>query len=254
MTPVGAATSSIGFPRHFRIAGRPVNAYKVLMCVGMYVGSLSTAGVATHLGLSPLMVGMAAAISALAGIAGARWLFLGIGPHRAVAPSARWDAQSGGMSVFGGLLTFVPASLVFAVAAGISAPTLWDVMAFGVLTGGFWIRLGCVFNGCCTGRPSASPLAVRLHDVHGRRVSRLPVQYMEMAWWAAGTILYLCVWPTPLAPGSYALGVVAWYGAGRTVLEPLREHPDGGPGGWLVNQVIAASLAVAAMGGLAALN
>jgi prolipoprotein diacylglyceryltransferase len=146
--------------------------------------------------------------------------------------------------VFGALLTFVPASYVSAWIVGESPLTLWDFMSAGVLAGGFWIRLGCVFNGCCVGRPSNGFLRVRLHDVHGHYKSRVPVQYLEMIWWLVGSALFLMVWPAPLAPGNYALGVLAWYGTGRVFLEPLREEVDVVFGRIPINQLIAAALAI----------
>ena len=95
---------------------------------------------------------------ALAGLIGARLYHLLV-----YAPSymrersvrALWDTNRGGFSVFGALVTLVPAS--FAAAAWLEIPTavLWDHMGIGVLAGGFWVRLGCVFNGCCVGRPPA---------------------------------------------------------------------------------------------------
>ena len=88
--------------------------------------------------------------------------------------------------MFGALITLVPASLVAASWLDIPAAVLWDHMAGGVLAGGFWIRLGCVFNGCCIGRESGGPMSVRLHDIHGARKPRVPVQFLEMAWWLIG--------------------------------------------------------------------
>jgi hypothetical protein len=52
------------------------------------------------------------------------------------------------------------------------------------------------------------------------------------------------------APGSYALAVLAWYGSGRFVLEPLRERPDVVFGRVRINRVVAALLALGAGGAL----
>ena len=49
-----------GFPRFFRINGYAVNSYKFFLCVGIYVGTLATAALASFSGLSPLRVGLAA--------------------------------------------------------------------------------------------------------------------------------------------------------------------------------------------------
>ena len=61
-------------------------------------------------------------------------------------------------------------------------------MAVGVLAGGFWVRLGCVFNGCCGGAETKAPLGVCLHDTRGVSKPRIPVQFLEMAWWLMASL------------------------------------------------------------------
>src|SRR5205085_1778359 len=62
-----ARTIPPGFPRDFRIAGHWINSYKVLLCVGIYVGVLVSAAFAQSLGLSPLRIGLSSLASAIAG-------------------------------------------------------------------------------------------------------------------------------------------------------------------------------------------
>jgi phosphatidylglycerol:prolipoprotein diacylglycerol transferase len=235
------------FPRYFFIAGVWINSYQVLLCVGIYAGSLATAFVAQHSGLSPLRLGMAAALCALAGLVGARTyhVVLNLGHYVKTGWRGVGDRQRGGWGVFGALLTFVPATWLAAWLLALSPVVLWDHLSAGILIGGFWIRLGCVFNGCCGGRETTGRVAVRLHNTAGVRARRLPVQLLEMAWWVLGTLVFLWCWPLRADPGSYALGVLAWYGAGRAVLEPMREHSDVF-GGIRVNQLVALLLALGA--------
>ena len=245
MQPIAAAHT--GYPRFFNIGGYWINSYKFFLIVGIYVGSLVSAALAESVGRSPLPVGLAAMSSALFGLVGARVYYLLLNARDFLRPGSRhliWDTRRGGWGVFGALLTFVPASYASAWVVGESALTLWDFMSGGVLAGGFWIRLGCVFNGCCVGRPSEGFLRVRLHDVHGHYKSRVPVQFLEMIWWLVGGALFVMLWPTPLPPGNYAVGVLAWYGAGRVFLEPLREEVEIVFGRIPINQLIAAALAI----------
>jgi phosphatidylglycerol:prolipoprotein diacylglycerol transferase len=242
-----------GFPRFFKIAGHWVNAYKFFLCVGIYVGTLATAALASSSGLSPLAIGLGGMSCALVGLIGARVYFLLVhAPFylRQRSLKALWDPSEGGWSVFGTLLTFIPASFAAAAWLDVPAPVLWDHMGIGVLAGGFWIRLGCVFNGCCVGRETKGPLSVCLHDTRGVSKPRIPVQFLEMAWWLIGLIVFLVLWPSALPPGSYALAVVAWYGVGRFFLEPLREQPDVVFGRVRIDQIVAAMLALAAGGAL----
>jgi len=252
-----SSAANTGFPRFFTFHGYAVSAYKFFLCVGIYVGTLTTALLASSSGLSPSRVGLAAMACALAGIFGARLYHLLVhAPSylRQRSFSAAWDLDRGGGGVFGALITFIPASFVAAAWLDIPAVVLWDHMAGGVLAGGFWIRLGCVFNGCCVGRASTSPISVRLHDIHGATKQRLPVQFLEMAWWLIGLAGFLALWTRALPLGSYALAVLAWYGLGRFFLEPLREHPDLLFGRIRINQVVAGLLAIGAGCALIVLN
>jgi prolipoprotein diacylglyceryltransferase len=192
-------------------------------------------------------------VSALAGVIGARVYHLVVHAptyFNSDSPRALWNRDAGGLSVFGALLTFIPASFATAALAGIPAGALFDDMAVGVLVGGFCIRLGCVFNGCCVGRETDGPFGVRLHDTKGVRKRRIPVQFLEMAWWLLGLAAYLVLWPREFPTGSLALAVLVWYSAGRFVLEPLREDPDLVRGRVRINQLVAALLALAAGGAL----
>ena len=239
----------IGFPRFFNVGGFWINSYKFFLIVGIYVGTLASAALAQSVGQSPLRVGLAAMGSALVGLIGARLYHVLIHAHYFFSAESRhllWDVRRGGWGIFGALLTFVPASFGAAWLLDDSAAALWDYMSGGVLAGGFWIRLGCVFNGCCVGRETPGILGVRLHDIHGTCKPRIPVQFFEMAWWLLGGAAFLTLWPTPLPPGSYALGVLAWYGAGRFFLEPMREDPEVVFGRIRINQLVAALLAIGA--------
>ncbi len=150
------------------------------MCVGIYIGTLATALAAERTGLSPLRVGLAAMTGAIAGFVGARFYLVLLHPRAYVgrrATKSLWDSDKGGWSVLGAPLTFVPAVFALAALVGVPAAVLFDCMALGVLAGGFWVRLGCAFNGCCVGRETQSRFGVWLHDTFGHRKRRVPVQY-----------------------------------------------------------------------------
>jgi phosphatidylglycerol---prolipoprotein diacylglyceryl transferase len=241
--------SHVGFPRYFRIGAFSINSYKALLIVGLYVGSLVSAAVAERSGMSPLRVGLAAMICALAGLIGARvyHILVNMSVYRAERSwRVLWDSSRGGWSVFGALITFVPCVFVAATLLHLSVAGFADCMSAGVLAGGVWIRLGCVFNGCCGGRETSSRFGVRLHDIDGERKRRIPVQFIEMAWWLLGGVVFAMVWPLRLAEGSYAIGVLGWYGVGRFFLEPLREQSDRIFGRIRIDQLVAALLALVA--------
>ena len=141
-------------------------------------------------------------------------------------------------------------SLALAI-IGLAGARVYHLLA-GILAGGFWVRLGCAFNGCCGGRETRGWCGVCLHDTRGVRRRRIPVQFLEMAWWLVGGIGFIWLWPQSFPPGNYALGVLAWYGLGRFFLEPLREAPDLIAGRVRINQCVAAALVLGAGGALLA--
>ncbi len=242
-----------GFPRYFNIGGSWINSYKVFLILGLYAGSLASAAVAEQSGLSPLRVGLSAMACAIAGLAGARvyHIMVNASEYRKVRSwSVLWDSTRGGWSVFGALLTFVPAVFGAALLLDLPVAIVADYLSAGVLAGGVWVRLGCVFNGCCGGRETRGWFGVHLHDIHGVRKRRVPVQFMEMAWWLLGGVLFLVLWPMTFPHGSYALGVLGWYGLGRFFLEPLREQSDVVFRTVRIDRLIAGLLALGAGGAL----
>src|SRR6516164_8248430 len=111
--PPTSGAVNTGFPRFFTFFGYSVSAYKVFLCVGIYVGTLTTAALAGASGLSPLRIGLATMSCALVGLIGARVYHLLVHAPAYVrqrSVSALWDRSAGGFSVFGALAAVVPAS------------------------------------------------------------------------------------------------------------------------------------------------
>jgi phosphatidylglycerol:prolipoprotein diacylglycerol transferase len=239
-------------PRDFTIGRRRLNPYRVFLGIGIFAATLVSGVSAERAGLSPLAVGIGCLVCALAGIAGARLYHLVVTATRYTASgrTAAWDTNRGGLNVFGALLPLAPASFLVASVIGIPVPAFLDHLFAGVLVGGFWIRLGCVFNGCCAGRPTTAWYGVLLSDTRGTKVRRIPVQFMEMAWWALGSALALWVWPVSAAPGNLALAVLAWYGVARFFLETMREESDRVFGHLRIDRVVAAVVAIVAVAAL----
>lgn len=247
----------VRFPRYFRIAGFWVNSYKVFLCVGLCVAILVSAGVAESSGIQPLRAGLASLAGAVAGMVGAR-LYFGATQFLAGMRWANWrqfwNSRDGGWSVFGGLFGVFPVTWLICSVLSIPLGPYWDSLGPAILAGGPFVRLGCVFNGCCAGRETSGLWGVRLHDVRYSIKRRVPVQYLEIVWWLIGGVLYLLVWPRAFGAGSYVLAVCCWYGSGRFWLEPLREQPDVVLAGWRINQLFAALLAVASALAVVAIN
>src|SRR6266478_9379878 len=72
-------------------------------------------------------------------------------------------ARSGGV-FYGGLILAVTVALVYIRKAGLPLWTTTDVFAPGIALGHVVGRFGCLFAGCCYGRPTSLPWAVTFHD------------------------------------------------------------------------------------------
>ena len=246
------AETAPGFPRYFRIAGRWVSAYKVCLCIGIYAGTLVSAAVAQSSGISPLRMGLGCVSCAIVGMAGARLFYLATFARHYLNErfwAEAWNSRRGGWSVFGGLV-IVPYSFLLADWLNMPLAIYWDHMIWGIVTGAVFIRFGCVCNGCCGGKPTTRWYGVLQHDLRGTRRRRIPVQWLEIGWWFLAGAGLVWLRPYSFPPGSYALGVLSWYGLGRFWLEPQREKPDLVGGRVRINQVVAALLALVAGGAL----
>jgi prolipoprotein diacylglyceryltransferase len=240
-----------GFPRYFKIGRHWVSAYKFFLCIGIYVGTLVSAAVAQASGISPLLMGVGCVSCAILGMFGARIFYLVVFASRFATNhfwADVWNPKRGGWSVFGALIV-VPYSFLLVDWLRIPLAVYWDHMIWGIVSGAVFIRFGCVCNGCCSGRRTTKWFGIQQHDTRGNRHRRIPVQWLEIAWWLLALVGLIWFWPNSFASGSYALGGMAWYGLGRFWLEPLRERPDV-MAGIRVNQLVAALIALLAGGTL----
>ncbi|TDJ67936.1 MAG: hypothetical protein E2O39_13905, partial [Planctomycetota bacterium] len=107
---------------------------------------------------------------------------------------------------------------------GIPFGAFWDVAVVAILAGMIPTRLGCLGAGCCAGRPTAGRFGMKLRNAHGVVERRFPSPLLEAA--LGGMLLgaTLILFERLPFPGAVALFAIAGYGAGRLVLEGLREE------------------------------
>ena len=128
--------------------------------------------------------------------------------------------------MYGGLLLAVPLSLPLLAALGIPFGSFWDTASFTLLVGMIITRVGCFLNGCCAGRPTSGWCGINLPDSDGVWRRRVPAQILEIAWGSvvlAGAVL---LWGRLSFQGALFLYTIGAYGAGRIVLESVRDEQD----------------------------
>jgi phosphatidylglycerol---prolipoprotein diacylglyceryl transferase len=213
----------------FRWRGFTVWSYPAMLYVGMVAGVVA-GNLAAHAARIDAFRSMIAIyILIVPALIGARLLFV-ISNWRFYRRSLRriWSRREGGAAMYGALPLILVLSVPLLSVLDVPLGAFWDVTAFSILVGMFFTRIGCLLNGCCAGRPSATWLAVSLPNCEGVWERRVPSQCLE-----AGLALVLLgaaieTWGWLPFPGALFLCVVAAYAGGRLVLESVREVEPGG--------------------------
>src|ERR1700752_767412 len=147
----------------FSWRGWNLYSYPTMLYVGMVCGIFVAAWVAARSGLDPNRFVLAAVILSPLTLIGARMFF--VASHWDLYRNDRariWRRSEGGMAMYGGLLAAVPLSIPLLRVMDLSFAKFWDAASFNMLTGMIFTRVGCLLNGCCSGRPFASWLPPHL--------------------------------------------------------------------------------------------
>lgn len=211
-------------------------AYGALLLAAFAAGWWILRRRALTLGIDPFFVREQVAISAVAGVLGARIWYI-VEYHRefpdptvAFGPwlSQAADLDRGGAVWFGGLLLAITAMVIHARRNRVDLIPWCDCAAPAVLLGLALGRLGCFFNGCCFGRHCDLPWGVThsfgnlvVNDVVQKKVTDTvhPTQLYETL---ACTILALLVARHPPGSGRAAGWALIGYACWRAFNESLR--------------------------------
>lgn len=130
--------------------------------------------------------------------------------------------QDTGAGLYGGLILSFAVSWPVLRLMGLEFWRFWDGAAIVMLVSMAITRIGCLMNGCCSGRETHGPFGVWLPDDRGEWKRRYPTQLFEAAWSATILIVGLLLYQPSIPPGLLFLGSAAAYGIGRLGLELLR--------------------------------
>jgi len=143
-------------------------------------------------------------------------------------------ARSGGV-FYGGLIAAVAVALWYLRRHRMPVWTVTDIFAPGIALGHVIGRLGCLFAGCCFGRPTDVPWAITFHSEFAARnvgtplgIPLHPTQLYE----AGAELLILFVLLFTERRGRSFPGRTFWtymllYGVSRFVIEMYRGDPRG---------------------------
>lgn len=214
-------------PVLFTLRGRPVWSYPALLYAGLVSGFYVTYAVAPRLGLAPQPAALALLILFVPALVGSRlWFVLDHwATYREDLPRI-WRRSEGGMALYGGLLLALLVSPIVLGALDVGFAAFWDAATFAILVAMVFTRVGCLLNGCCSGRASSGRIGLWLPDHAGHWQRRHPVQILEMA--AAVVLMVGAVALLALgAPrGVIFISGLAGYGSVRLAVDRLRERPE----------------------------
>ncbi len=223
MTPEPTRSSRFFGRRYlFRVGRLRIPTFAALLYLGFAVGVV-LGGYETGLDYPRFTV--SALILLVAALVGSRmWFFFGHPEILAeIADRTGTErAKKGGAGLYGGLVLSFAVSWPVLRLTGLEFWRFWDGAAIILLVGMAVTRIGCLINGCCSGRETQGPLGMWLPDYHGQWKRRYPTQLFEAGW--SAIILGIGVWLYEPSgpPGLLFLGSAAAYGIGRLGLELLR--------------------------------
>lgn len=212
----------------FRVRGVPVWSYPVLLYLGLLSGFYLMYAVAPSLGMPSARAAVALLILFAPAIGGARlWFVLDHWTIYRREPRRIWRHSEGGMTLYGGLVLALVLSPAVLSGLGLGFGDFWDGATLAILLAMIFTRVGCLLNGCCSGRASDSRLGLRLPDHTGRWMRRYPVQLIELT-----CAVLLLAGAAGLAaarvpPGTiFAFGLTG-YATVRLAFDRLREPSPG---------------------------
>lgn len=249
---------------------QPIYAYGVLLGLSLLVGWQITLLLGRQSGLSSNVLGDVYLTAALAGVCGARALYV-ITNHEEFERVSDWfDLRSGGLVAYGGFLGgFLGAALHLRMSRT-SLLEFADCASPAIAVGLFLTRIGCYLYGCDFGArlPAAAPewlvhlgtfprwadnagelrgSPAFLHHVNAYGLSRdaafaLPVHPTQLYEAFLGlllTLLCLRVFQRRAFVGQVLLVLCITYGTSRFFLEYLRDDPERGSAlGFSTSQLI----------------
>ena len=154
----------------------------------------------------------------------------------------------GGIAIYGGVIGAALGVVLHCRIKKMSLPATLDLVALGFLIGQAMGRWGNFFNREAFGAPTQAFLRMGLmNTTTGEFEYYHPTFLYESAWNAVGFVALHFLSKKRQYDGQIALGYVAWYGLGRTVIEGLRMDSLYW-GNFRVSQILAAVSCAAAVG------
>jgi phosphatidylglycerol:prolipoprotein diacylglycerol transferase len=223
-------------PILFEIAGFPVYTYGLLLAAAYLLGLQFALVRGRARGLDPnriMDLGIWIIISALVG---AKLLLLIVDRGKfSLTPSGVMDLVRSAGVFYGGLIAAVVVALWYLWRHKMPMWTVTDVFAPGIALGHVIGRMGCLFAGCCFGRPTTVPWAITFHNEFAAQNVGTPLDiplHPTQLYEAGAELLILGFLLVLERKGRPYPGRTFWtymllYGISRFIIEMYRGDPRG---------------------------
>ncbi|CDF57201.1 prolipoprotein diacylglyceryl transferase [Thermobrachium celere] len=217
-------------PILFRIGNITIYSYGFMMVVGILSAILLTIYRAKKQGISEDVVMDIAIYGVIAGIIGAKLLFLiAEAPYIFKNPAVLKDMITGGFVVYGALIGGVLAAYIYCRIKKVDFLKMFDIAAPSIAIAQGFGRIGCLFAGCCYGRETTSPFGIVFKNspFAPNGVKLIPTQIISSVGdFLIGFILLYFSTKTN-KKGQVAGLYMILYSVGRFFVEFLRNDPRG---------------------------
>lgn len=237
-------------PVLIEFGGIEIPAYGVMLAVSFLAALWYVKRKAPGQGISPIVIENLAFYIMLGVIIGGRLLYAAFhwSQYRSdlLGIFRIWE---GGMMFFGGFLGGFLLGALYLRKQNISVLKISDTVAPALGLGLFFTRIGCFLNGCCFGKPSLLPWAVRFPDECVAGVSSLsgstlhPTQLYESIFGLALFFFLNNRLTKSFRQGTIFAQFLIFYGGFRFGIDFIRYYENNA--NFWINQIIAIGLVIA---------
>jgi phosphatidylglycerol:prolipoprotein diacylglycerol transferase len=140
----------------------PIRSFGVMMVIGFLLGFYLLGKLGRKISSNPQLITNLALYCLIAGVVGARVFYVVHHFDKLDRPLASMFAVwQGGLEFYGGVVFAIPVIVFYTLYHKLPIRQCLDIMAIALMLGLAFGRIGCFWNGCCFGKPSELPWAVR---------------------------------------------------------------------------------------------
>jgi phosphatidylglycerol:prolipoprotein diacylglycerol transferase len=218
------------FSEIFQLGPVHIRSYGVMLAVAFLVGTMLALREARRLRLDPDKVVTVVLVSLIAGVLGARAMYV---IEHVEQFRREWGGVvalwQGGLTLYGGVVAGTLAGLVTSRRLKLPMWSVADALTPSLALGMAFGRVGCFLNGCCYGRPTSLPWGVTFpgDSFAGLEFGNVAVHPSQLYFSLAGLVLFALAWifrtriPTP---GVLYWSFIALFGLIRLALDFTRAY------------------------------